>query len=102
MSVMTNLLNYIKTTTVNGNFYGSWFLEGTEEELALFNKNMASRLRRRGIKTARYDCIRSLRWPSSVAVLQLGEPARKNAHCYLLSIEIGYQRGVPFGTVKSR
>lgn len=99
MTAIRKVFKDIKKETRNGHFCGSWFLEGTEEEIEHFNKKADNGLKRRGLKSCRYDCIRVFRWPTEYPVLQLGESYRNCTKCYLLTIEMGFQRGNPFGSI---
>ncbi len=98
MTVIRSIFRHIKKETRNGHFCDSWFIEGTEAELEEFNRMARTRLRR-NIKAFRYDCIRVFRWPTEYPVLQLGKPYRDCTKCYLLTIETGFHRSNPFGSM---
>ncbi len=101
MVAMQAVFGDIKKNIRKGNFRGSWFLEGTSEEVKNFNKKADARLKKAKIKIISYSCIHSYRWPVGFSPLQLGEPSRAESQCYLLYIELGVLKGTTFGSTSA-
>ncbi len=95
--IMTN----INKNLCNGCLSYSWYLEGTEKEIILLCNSLHRSLRRKNLSSKNLTFLRSLRWPVDVPVLQLGEPSRDLALCYLLRLEIGTKQSISYGRIKN-
>ncbi len=90
------ILQQIKTEAREGMFWGSWYLEGTKKEAEHLEKTIRLKLMQSKLKVTRFDCIRSLRWPTDEKCYQMGEPFGEKNQCFLLSLAVGITASVGY------
>lgn len=95
---VNNIINEVARGMINGRFYGTWYVEGNEQE-----KNTLCNSLQRSFKNKGYvACVRQRRYLPHIEYQQLGRPYRECNKLYLLTVDIGGNVNPPFGSLMKR